>query len=364
VPVGFDASRLLTLRVQTAGSRYAASGATIQFFEQVIDSVKRLPGVVDAAVTSQLPLSGDREEYGVRFEPDPGQPPAAAANQGYSSFRYAVSPRYLEVMGLPLRQGRTLEASDREGTPPVALLSESLARLRFGSSAAAIGRRLFIGATDGEPYTVVGVVGDVKQMSLAASQSEAVYVTTRQWRTEDRALSLVVRSKDDAMALAPAVRSAIWALDANLPIARVESTDRLLAAEGGQRRFALFLFGAFALAAVVLAAAGCYGLLASYVGERTHEIGVRSVLGATQGTIVAHVVGQSLMLAGSGVVVGVAAALIATRALATLLFGISRLDPLTYLGAATSLMLVALLATVIPARRAARIDPVATLRAQ
>jgi putative ABC transport system permease protein len=267
-------------------------------------------------------------------------------------------------MGLPLRRGRTLEASDREGTPPVALISESLAGLRFGSPAAAIGRRLFIGATEGEPYTVVGVVGDVKQMSLAASQSEAVYVTTRQWRSEDRAMSLVVRSAGDAMALAPAVRSAIWALDANLPIARVESMDRLLAAEGGQRRFALFLFGAFALVAVVLAAAGCYGLLASYVGERTHELGVRSVLGATRATIVAQVVGQSLMLAGSGVMVGLAAALVASRALTTLLFGTSRLDPLTYLGAAALLMVVALLATVVPARRASRIDPVALLRAQ
>jgi len=364
VPVGFDASRLLTLRVQTAGPHFAASGATIHFFEQLVESVRRLPGVVDAAFTSQLPLSGDREEYGVRFAPDPNQPDSAPANQGYSSFRYAVSPGYMEVMGLPLRQGRTLEVSDREGAPPVALISESLARLRFGSLEAAIGRRLFIGAVAGAPYTVVGVVGDVKQMSLAATQSEAVYVTPRQWRSEDRAMSLIVRSEGDAMALAPVARSAIWALDANLPIARVESMDRLVAAEGGQRRFALFLFGAFALAALVLAAAGCYGVLASYVGERTHEIGVRSVLGATQSRIVAQVVGQGLTLAGFGVVIGLAVAVLASRALTTLLFGISRLDPLTYVGAATLLILVALVATAVPAGRAARIDPARTLRAQ
>lgn len=364
VPVGFDASHVLTVQVQTTGSRFRADGAAVQFFEELADRVRRIPAVVDVAFTSQLPLSGDRDEYGVRFEPHPDDAAPPSANQGFSSFRYAVSPGYFEAMRLPISHGRAFDTRDRDGAPLVAIVSESLARVKFGSSRDALGRRLQIGGADSTPYTVVGVVGDVKQMSLSVSDAQAVYTTARQWPGGDRTMVLVVRSKGDPLPLASAVRQAIWAVDPNQPITRIETMDRLLKNTEGERRFALMLFATFALAAVILAAAGCYGVMASYVAERTREIGVRSVLGATRGAIVAQVVRQGVWLSGLGIVLGLVAAIGSSGALSTLLFGLTRLDPVAYVAAALLLLAVAVIASGIPAWRAARIDPVSTLKAE
>ena len=364
VPVGFDSSHLLTLQVQTTGSRFRAEGAAVQFFEALADAVRRIPGVVDVAFTSQLPLSGDRDEYGVRFEPVPGDAEPPSTNQGFNTFRYAVSPGYFAAMRLPIRHGRAFDSRDRGGAPFVAVVSESLARQKFGSSRDALGRRLQIGAADSAPYTVVGVVGDVKQLSLSLSQAEAVYTPARQWPGGDRTMVLVVRSKGDPLPLVSAVRQAVWAADPNQPITRIETMDRLLKNTEGERRFALMLFATFAFAAVILAAAGCYGVMASYVAERTREIGVRSVLGASRGAIVAQVVGQGVWLSGLGIVLGLAAAIGSSGALSTLLFGLTRLDPVAYVAAALLLLAVAVIASGVPAWRAARIDPVSTLKAE
>jgi putative ABC transport system permease protein len=164
VPVGFDASHLLTVQVQTAGSRFRAPGATVQFLEDTADRVRHVPGVVDVAFTSQLPLSGDRDEYGVRFEPNPADLGLPRATQGLNSFRYAVSPGYFEAMRLPVRHGRAFDARDRDGALLVSIVSESLARQKFGSPNGALGQRLHVGSAESPPYTVVGVVGDVKQL--------------------------------------------------------------------------------------------------------------------------------------------------------------------------------------------------------
>ena len=364
VPVGFDASHLLTLQVQTTGSRFRAEGAAAQFFEELVERVRRLPAVVDVAFTSQLPLSGDWDEYGVQFEPHPDDNAPPGTNQGFSSFRYAVSPGYFEAMRLPIMHGRAFDSRDRDGAPFVAIVSESLARLKFGSSRDALGRRLRIGAADSAPYTVVGVVGDVRQLSLSVSEAQAVYTTARQWPGGDRTMVLVVRSEGDPLSLASAVRQAIWAVDSNQPITRIETMDRLLKNTEGERRFALMLFATFALAAVILAAAGCYGVMASYVAERTREIGVRSVLGASRGAIVAQVVRQGVGLSGLGIGLGLVGAIGSSGALSTLLFGLTRLDPVAYVAAALLLLAVAVIASGIPAWRAARIDPVSTLKAE
>jgi putative ABC transport system permease protein len=364
VPVGFDSSHLLTLQVQTTGSRFRAEGAAVQFFDELVERVRGIPGVVDVAFTSQLPLSGDRDEYGVRFEPHPDDSAPPSTNQGFNTFRYAVSPGYFGAMRLPIRHGRAFDTRDRDGAPLVAIVSESLARLKFGSSRDALGRHLQIGATDSAPYTVVGVAGDVKQMSLSLSEAQAVYTPARQWPGGDRTMVLVVRSNGDPLPLAAAVRQAIWAVDPNQPITRIETMDQLLKNTEGERRFALMLFAAFALAAVMLAAAGCYGVMASYVAERTREIGVRSVLGASRRAIVAQIVRQGVGLSGLGIVLGLVAAIGSSGALSTLLFGLTRLDPVAYVAAALLLLAVAAIASAIPAWRAARIDPVSTLKAE
>jgi putative ABC transport system permease protein len=355
---GFDATHLLTMQVQTSGHRFDRDSAASRFFGEALEAVKRVPGVAAAALTSQLPLSGDLDEYGVHFERN-----AAQQMEAGSTFRYAVSPGYVETIGIPLRRGRPFDEQDRAAAPRVALLSESLARRMF-KGVDPIGQRLRIGPTDGPPFTVVGIVGDVRQVSLALGQSDAVYIPTSQWLFPDNVMTLVVRGRGDVAALAPAVRRAIWSVDKGQPIVRVATMDALLAASGGERRFALTVFEAFAFVALLLAATGIYGVLSGGVTERTREIGVRAALGASQAEILDLVLRRGMALTGLGIALGLVAAVIASRALTTLLFSVSRLDPITYAGVVVLLGAVAALASGIPAWRAARIDPVVALRSE
>jgi putative ABC transport system permease protein len=351
VDAGFDAAHLITMQVQMSGSRFADSGAAIRFLDQALVAVRRVPGVTAAAFTSQLPLSGDRDEYGLRFEAFPGE--------GDNGYRYAVSPGYIEAMRIPLRRGRTFGERDRANTPFVALISEALARRRFPGTDP-IGQRLGVGPTSG--YTVVGVVGDVRQASLALSEPDAVYIPASQWPAGDRTMSLVARAGGPAATLAGPVREAIWSADKDQPVVRIATMDDLLAASTAERRFSLVLFEVFGLAALVLAAAGIYGVLAGGVAERVREIGVRSALGATRADILALVLRQGLALTALGVGIGLAAAAASSRAIAAMLFGVSPLDPATYLSVIALLVAVALIAASVPAWRAARVDPATTLR--
>jgi ABC-type antimicrobial peptide transport system permease subunit len=208
------------------------------------------------------------------------------------------------------------------------------------------------------------MVGDVKQMSLALSESDAVYVTAAQWRMADNAMSLVIRASGDAAALVPALRAAVWSVDKDQPIVRIATMDILLAASAAERRFALILFETFALVALLLAAAGIYGVLAGSVTERTREIGVRAALGATRRDILALVIRQGMTLTGLGVIIGAVGSVAATQALVAMLFGVTRLDPVTYLAVIALLAGVALMACGVPAWRAARVDPASTLRVE
>jgi putative ABC transport system permease protein len=210
-------------------------------------------------------MSGDLDSYGVHTERNPTQQPELDR----SAFRYAVTPGYFETAGIPLLRGRLLEESDRAGSSTVALVSESLAKSRFPGRDA-IGQRVRIGPSDSGPfYTIVGVVGDVKQMSLMRPEADAVYVTLTQWRFADNVLTLVVRAEGDVASLAPALRRAIWSVDKDQPIVRVATMDELLALSAAERRFVMILVTAFAVVALVLAAAGIYGVLSGSVAERS-----------------------------------------------------------------------------------------------
>lgn len=357
VAPGFDAAHLLTMQVQTYGRRYDDDATCNRFFAQALEAVRNVPGVSAAAFTSQLPLSGDADIYGVEFEN------ASNTKDVEPAFRYGVAPGYFETMGIPLRRGRLFNAQDAARLPvrPV-LVNESLAKRRYPGQDP-IGQRIRFGGSPNRPWDmIVGVVGDVKQTSLAVSQSDAVYVTTSQWLWADGTQWLVVRTRGDAAALAPAVRQAIWSVDKDQPVVRVATMEGLLAASAAQRRFALILFETFALAALVLAAAGIYGVLSGGVAERTHEIGVRAALGASRGSILAMVVRQGMTLTGLGMAIGLAGAVVASEAIAAMLFGISRLDPFTYLGVTVLLLGVSAIACWVPARRAARVDSMVALR--
>jgi ABC-type antimicrobial peptide transport system permease subunit len=222
---------------------------------------------------------------------------------------------------------------------------------------------LRIGSPDGPLFTIVGIVGDVKQWSLDLNESDAVYVNAAQWHFVDPAMSLVIRARGDAAALVAGVRSAIWSVDKDQPIARVATMDDLLAASTSERRFTLIIIEAFAFIALLLAAAGIYGVLSGRVAERWREIGIRSALGASRQSILSLVVRQGMKLCGAGVVIGIAGAAAATRMMTSMLFGVSRLDPVTYGGVIVLLSGVALMACALPAWRAARVDPASSLRA-
>src|SRR6185312_676645 len=358
---GFNSSHLLTLQVAEAGHAYESDTARMRFFDDALDAVRHLPGVRAAAFTSQLPLSDQLDGYGYELQSKPSSKPG----ENGSALRYAVTPGYFQAMGIPLRDGRYLDADDRPGYPEAVVISESLARLLFGDRNP-IGERMRFGPEAGStrPWDeIVGVVGDVKQQSLAGSETDAFYVAIGQWGWVDNVQSIVVRTANDAAALAPTVERAIWSVDGNQPIQRVATMDRLIATTAAQRRFTLAIIEAFAVAALVLAAIGLYGVISGSVSERTREIGIRVALGATATGIVVRVVGGALALAGIGIAVGLVGAGVASRFLETMLFSVSPGDPATYVAVTLLLVAVAALASWLPAVRASRVDPVITLRA-
>jgi putative ABC transport system permease protein len=360
VDPGFDSAHTLTMLVQASGHRYQSDAAGLRFFEQALEKVRQVPGVVSAGFTSQLPLTGVPDIYGAVFEKDHGA-------QQSPALRYSVTPGYLETMHIPLRSGRLLNESDKAGAPVAVLISQAFAQEQFAGKNP-IGQHLVVGPdmghTDRPWATIVGVVGNVKQESLAVGEEDAFYTTTAQWAWTDGEQSLVVRTRGDAATLTTAVGEAIWSVDGDVPVVRVATLENLQAATAAQRRFVLVLFEAFGVVALVLSAIGMYGVLAGSVAERTRELGVRAAFGATRSDILALIMRQGLALTAFGLCIGLGGALVAARALAAMLFNISWLDGLTYLAATTVLLGVSAVACFIPARRAASIEPMQALRSE
>ena len=359
VDPGFDGTHLLTMQVQESGRRFIDDSVRARFFTQALEEVRKVPGVTAAAFTSQLPLSGDVAVYNMELESHPN-------DNSEGLLQYAVSPGYFDTMNIPLKGGRLLDEGDRAGAPTAVLISESFAKRKFPNQTP-IGQRVRVGAAVGHadrPWaTIVGVVGDVKQTSLAMSASDAFYTTTTQWDWVDHAQSLVVRTRGDAAGLTPAIRKAIWSVDKDQPIERIATMDTLLATSQAERHFALILFEAFGIVALVLAAVGIYGVLSGSVTERMREIGVRTALGASRSDILILILGQGMTLTGVGVAIGLGGAVAASQAIISMLYGISRFDPLTYCGVIALLAGVSGIACWVPAWRAARVDPSITFRA-
>ena len=367
VDPGFRPEHLRTLQVASSGHEFDGSAADPsggdrarrRFFEQALEAVRRVPGVESAAFTSLLPLSDDPPVvgvYGAQFSDQD-------ADSGYNVFRYAVSPGYGEAMGIPLLRGRLLDARDTAGAAQAAVISASLARHHFGDRDP-IGSRLHVGPRDRPWYTVVGVVGDVKQTSLALNEDDAVYLSSEQTWFADDTLSFVIRTRGDAAGLIPEIKAAVWSVDRNQPVVRVATMERMMAVTDAERRFTLILFEAFGVVSLLLAAVGLYGVLSGSVTERTHEIGVRMALGASRSRILALVFRDGMRLTVWGVAIGVCGALAASRGIGSLLFGTSSLDPIAWLGMVALLAMVASAACLIPAWRGASADPVRTLRAE
>ena len=363
VSVGFDSSRLLTMQVQQSARVQADSSAEarndsarILKWTDALEAVRRVPGVTAASFASLLPLSGDMDSYGVHFEGDNDTRDEGAA------LRYSVMPGYLEAMRIPLRHGRPLDVRDVAGAPRAVVINESFARRKFAGTDA-IGKRLRFGPQEGDWYTIVGVVGDVKHSSLKVDGDDAIYTSAAQWHWVDNTMSLIVRARGDATALTPAIRDAIWSVDKDLPISRIATMRDLVDRSLSDRHFAMILFVAFGVTALILAAVGIHGVLSGSVTERIREIGVRAALGASPADVVRLVLRKGMTLTGAGIVLGLIASGLASRVVVSMLFGVSRLDPATYLSVAALLCCVAGTACVLPALRAARVDPSSTLKA-
>lgn len=353
-PYGIEPANAVVMQVR-ATSVAGGDESVHRFWDQSLEAIRNMPGVRSVATTTQLPLSGDWEMFGVVVH---GTGRADGADG--SVLRYSVSPDYHDLLGIPIREGRALAETDRGGAPPVSVVSTSLARALFGEETA-VGQQIRVGS-GGTPFTIVGEADDVRQGSLAGDVTPAVYTTAHQWHWADRVRWLAVDLADPA--LVDQVKQAVWSVDSDQSIVRVERLSALVRRSEARRRFVMTVIGIFATFALLLSGLGLYGVLASRVAERTREMGIRAALGATRPEIVRLVVRHGMGLSTVGIGIGVIAAMLGSRALASLLFGVSGLDPVTYLAVTTLFVIVAGLACWVPARRAARVDPLKSLVAE
>ncbi len=299
VDIGFATDDRLSLALSGSGARFQDNESAWQTWRSVHESVRALPGVLGASLTSQLPLAGDFDSYGVRWE----KTDDTRATGGSDAFRFAVTPDYATTMGIPVISGRFLAPTDRESTEPVVVINEVMARKQFGDRSA-IGARLQMGAEDSPWRTVVGVVGNVRHPALDADPSGQLYLPMDQNSFADSYMRLVVHSTLDPSALSRTLRDVVHGVDPTMPIAEVSTLSALVDDSAMQRRFAERLFQAFSLSALVLAAVGIFGVLSGMVGERIREIGVRSALGASRRQILGHFLRQGGALAAVGIAVG------------------------------------------------------------
>ena len=358
VDPGFVPEQALSFTVTLPEATYESPDRQRRFAEALVARVGALPGARSAGATFLLPLAGGY--YGLSVETLDDQP-VTIEPQPSAQIRTAT-PGFFAAMGIRLVQGRGITAADRAGAPPVVVVNETAARRLFPDGRA-IGRRITLGTKrDGVPFggEIVGIVGDVRQRGLDADALPEVYASHDQWPFRD--LAVVVRAAGDPAALASGVRAIVRDLDPNLPVSTLATLEEVVGASVARPRFYMLLLGGFAAAALLLAAIGVYGVISYAVGRRTREIGVRLALGATSGRVLREVVGRGLALATIGLVVGGAGALVVTRLLRSLLFGVGATDPVAFAGAALLLVAVAVGAAIVPARRAARVSPIAAMR--
>ncbi len=381
VDVGFTEHNVLTLRVPLPEAKYPTpktaddpiDPAGLVFYEQLLERVRTLPGIKAATAATLLPL-GAGQGWG-KFLSVEGQ--AADSIDKVPLVRFAlVSPDYFGTLGIALRQGRSFAADDKSTSQPVAIINETLAR-RFFPNENPIGKTVWMGPPENllppEALTlvnhfprrlIVGVVSDVKEGSLNQPTPALGYAPLTQHRREgwSNNLMLAVQTSTPPEALTSAIREQVRGLDPDQPVTSVRTMDQLLSRTLSEAKFSLLLFGLFAALALVLAAIGIYGVMATAVAQRTHEIGLRMALGAQKRDVLRLVIGEGMMLVLVGVAAGLASAVALTRLMSTLLFGVSATDPATLALITLLLAAVALLACYLPARRATKVDPLVALR--
>ena len=357
---GFRADHLLTAKIDLPELKYPDGQHRIPFFDNVIRRVTALPGVQSAAIAGNLPLtySGDSMYVGVEGIPDP--PPDQQRDVIYR----AIGPGYFNTMGISLLRGRDFTEQDTTATAYAVIVSEKMAK-HFWPGQDPIGKRLKAGSTTSDsPWReVIGVVKDVRQNDFVAEPKLQMYMSYRQLKFL-APNALVVRTSVDPMSLAMPLRNAVWAVDEDQPVSNIRSMEEIVSTAMARQRFSTMLLGIFAGLALVLAAVGIYGVMSYSVAQRTREIGIRLALGAQRRDVLRMTMGEGLKLVSMGVGIGLVAAFILTRVMASLLFGVNATDPTTFVAIPFVLMSVALLASYIPALRATKVDPMVALHYQ
>jgi putative ABC transport system permease protein len=357
---GFTAARVSTFTVTLSPVKYETQDQQRAFAKTLLDAVHRIPGVDSAAVTFGLPLSGTSFQLSYEVAGRPAPPPNAEPRAQVR----IVSAGYFATVGIPLVRGRVFGEADRPGNPRTMVVSEETVR-RYFPGEDPIGKHIDFGWNrDGDHLSgeIVGVVGDVRQHGLSEAVTPHIYAAWDQWPLDE--ITVVMRSRGDPAVALKAARATVLSLDRDLPVYDAFTLESMVGRALGQPRFYVLLLSIFALLAVVLAVVGIYGVIAYTVQQRTREIGIRIALGASRDGVVAMVVRRGLILALAGIALGSAAAYAVSRVLQSLLFGVGARDPMTFVAVAALLGAVAVLASWLPARRAARVDPLAAMRAE
>ena len=365
VEPGFDPRGVLTLRLWAGGARFDEGetpqqiATAVRYYDDVLTQLRAVPGVTSAAAVTTLPMGGGVDGFGLhiqgRFTANPEDAPSAD--------RFVVTPDYFATLGIPLRRGRVIDARDTQAADRVAVINRAAAETLFPGEDP-LGHRVVLGSQSGAARTIVGVVGDVRHHGFDREVGAQVYVPQAQWAWSETLMTLVVRTGGDTAALAAAARRVVREVDAAQPVTDVRVYDDVVATTTSTRRFVAGALGAFAAAALVLALVGLYGALSVTVAQRRMEIGIRLALGARAEAIRRMVFMNGLRPVVIGVAVGAVASVFALRAMGELVFDVRPLDPASLAGALGALLVSGAAACLVPAWRAARIDPALALRAE
>jgi len=356
VAPGFDPDRLLTFDLALPNAKYPNDTVRQQFFESMIERVRHVPGVAAVGGTSTMPFGGSWStgSFGIEgYQPGPNQPGP------WGDIR-AVTPDFFRAMRIPLLQGRAFGTQDARSSQMVVVIDEELAR-KYYRGQNPIGKRVIFGDRADSMRTIVGVVGHTMHEGLDAKPRIQLYLPYAQLGGIS-SMSVAVRTTGDPLLMARPVREAIHEVDRDMPLSNVRSMDQMLARSLGQRRLSMILLGAFSAIALVLASIGIYGVLAYSVTQRSRELGIRMALGAARGRVLRLVIGQGMALAIVGIAIGLVGAFALTRLLGTQLYSVRPTDPATFAGVSCLLAAIAFVATLVPALRATRVDPVVALR--
>jgi putative ABC transport system permease protein len=353
---GFNSDNVLTMALILPATKYENDASRVAFYSDLLRRVDALPGIESTSIVNHLPLSGSNSSTSFLIEGTP-EPPRGQEFVG----RYRVcSPRFFETMGIQISKGRAFTENDKAGAPPVIIVNESLAQ-KYWRNGEAIGKRMrFTGPAEENPWMeVVGIVEDVKhELNLATTTDYYLPHAQDAWS----GMVLVAKTKVEPTAMAAPIREQVWSIDKDQPVFDVRSMEQVRWLSVSLYTFAAAVLGIFAVIALILAAVGIYGVMAYAVTQRTHEIGIRMALGARAADVLRLVVKNGMLLALIGVAGGLAGAWALTRYLESLLVEVSPTDSWTLIGVSLVLLLVALFACYLPARRATKVDPLVALR--